>query len=56
MQSQYTPSQDSENKSAETCTTEGVDMQEGGISAMLIVDVTTTARDITVPIRNRKWT
>lgn len=44
MQSQYTPLQDSYNKSAETCATEGADTQEGEISAMLIVDVTTTAR------------
>jgi len=44
MQSQYTPLQYSENKSAEKCATGGVDKQEGGILATLIVDVTTTAR------------
>jgi hypothetical protein len=44
LQSQYTPLQYSENKSVETCAKEGVDTQEGGISATLIVDVTTTAR------------
>lgn len=43
MQSQYTPLQDSENKSAKTRATED-DTQEGGISATLIVDVTSTAR------------
>jgi hypothetical protein len=44
IQSHYTTLQDSENKSAKTCPTKGVDTQEGGISAMLIVDLTTTAR------------
>jgi hypothetical protein len=44
MISQYTPLQYSKNKPAETCATEGVHTQEGGISATLIVDLTTTAR------------
>lgn len=44
IHSHYTPLQDSENKSAATCATDGIDTQQGGISATLIVDVTTTVR------------